>query len=162
MTERQVKARLTKHHPHTVVQILENCGVPLKFLDGGAFRKVYEIPGLPLVLKVPISWRHLQHAKNEYKAWVTVSTSKKFECLRKYMPEVLYFNVNSGILLMRKYAPLKPKRKFSKQLDEIEALVTAITGGTDADLGKYKADNFGLAEDGTLRVIDLGLFLSGE
>lgn len=168
MTEKQVVNQFRRKRPRTVDELLEQCGLSLRFVESGAFRKVYQVDNLPLVVKLPrlggrLEHNAREHAQQEFRAYERIMRSKtKFTSLQPYMPEVLYFNVLGGVTLMRMYDEVPGDYKHRRQMNEINHKVLAVLGEDvchEADLGEDKWDNYGLDRDGALKVIDLGLLL---
>lgn len=169
MTEQEIVGRFKRNRPASVDDLLERCKLTLKYLSCGAFRKVYKIDRLPLVVKLPTAppaedgesqTANLMHARKEYNAWRKIMRSPRFKALRPYMPEVLYFNRNTGTLLMREYKPVLPFRR-RQRMNEINVKVKEVLNLAEVDLGGDKADNYGLDRNGTLKIIDLA-FLNGN
>lgn len=155
MTIQSLIRTLNKNRPSTV-QEFKKLGIKLRFLSEGAFRQVYEIKGLPLVVKFPhdSSDDCIEHSVFEYKHINRILKFKKYKLLKKYMPKVYYFDKKSGIIVFRKYKYVYTKKlKDSTRIVELSDLVNKIMG--------YECDvnggNVGI-EKNTLKILDLGCF----
>lgn len=169
MTEQEVVRQFRGKRPRTVDEMLERCGLTLRFVESGAYRKVYQVANLPLVVKLPRPGGKLEehargHAQQEFNAYKRVLRSKtKYKELQRYMPEVLYFNWFGGVTLMRMYDEVPGDAAHRRRMNDISREVAVALGEQgdwhESDLGEDKWDNYGLDRDGTLKIIDLGLLL---
>ena len=170
----EIKYRLNRYHPSTVEAVLVECGFTLTYLAHGQFRTVFKIGGHPLVLKVPFpdvetNDYHRDHANAEHKMYMKVMRSKeKYAFLKPYMPEVLFHSNATGVTLVEQCKPLEwVPRRFKQAIKDIDAFMVQHKLGIecglgpgnlsiDSDLTLDKYDNFGVARDGTLKILDLG------
>ena len=126
----------------------------------GAFRTVYAVTGLRLVVKFPISKRRpgfrltFFHGRNEYEAVCTVLREPKLAPLRRYMPEI-YFH-EAGVTVMKRYRPALWTDEFDGFSDTFDDLVSDLKFHLkqwNLDTG---VDNFG-RENGQYIFLDTGV-----
>lgn len=120
---------------------------PIRFIASGAFRKVYALTELDLVVKFPIEGDYfsfnLSHAKREINAFFRY---KRIKRLRKYLPNIVYADLSSGVVVMEKY---KRRQADWSGLENTKR----VFKGRLADLGVY---NVFMDKKGNPKVIDLG------
>jgi hypothetical protein len=131
-------------------------GVRCKKIGQGLDRKVYEIVGYPLVVKIQMANSFADQTSAERYAHKRITSSKrKYRTIKKYMPKIYYANVKSGIILMRKYEVMWEK-DVSDACFEIENNLKKTDCG-DTDLHQR---NIGKDRFGNYKIIDLGLFFN--
>ena len=168
MNQATVIKRIKKKQPLDALDLLDACGLPLQLTNWGQFRNVYDVLGTQLVIKVPIQESkasgtriNIQHAREEYAAWKKIKSSRhEYRSLKPYLPDMIYFNSRSGIIVMPKYGPVRWPRGRGRHrvIEELESRFTSALQVTYADI---KEDNLGSDKDGNIKVLDLGP-LSGD
>lgn len=159
MTLGKIVARISRRQPMGVIELLDECHLPLKFLGGGAYRKVYEIVGSGFVVKVPHSKGDIPHATTEFLCWRKIIRSKrKYAALHPYMPVFRYHNKVSGITVMDMYETDFDYNTHEPEMTYINNLTQDVMKNYDNDLEPEKWDNYGLDAKGELKIIDLGYF----
>jgi len=159
-TEKQVKAvidRFVKEKPKNRSD-LEKMGLKLGLIGNGLYREVYRINGLPLVVKLSknAGSSPRDHARAEYRAVRRIQRFKKYAQLRKYMPEIHYFDSKTGVMLMHYYKPLpKGYRCIARLLDHIIELTWPYAAESECDV---HGGNVGLGENNQPILIDMGYF----
>jgi 5-methylthioribose kinase len=156
---------MEKHKPTTIEDIAKRWSV--RKCGQGAFRRVYAVRNLDVVIKIPYActnwWRScapapsegVKHARLEYKAWLRVMTMGRYRALKRYMPDIWYYDSRSGIVIMERYR----KARASFFVTHIGCFIENIIEDLfnlkwELDLG---ADNLGIDRYGNFRLIDLGL-----
>jgi 5-methylthioribose kinase len=135
----------------------------------GAFRVVYKINGLDLVVKVPYFDSGILHSKAEIKALSRINRLKKYKIIREYMPDVYYANTKTGIIVMRYYKPLKYTKINIAAVSILYSLVesvwlecaSSLAGCTDISVNNCGIDAPN-SYSYTIKVIDLGCFLENK
>lgn len=159
--------RLIKHQPRTAQEVLDKCELPLLYIGGGSFRDAYFVVGTDLVIKIP-RWlankkryeKNIQHAKDEYFIWRRMRTSRrKYNAFKKYLPDLLYFNSNTGVIVVRKYEKARYTKANNQLIIELEKAITKIMDTDEADI---HYGNLGVDKDGSVKIIDMGLFIAGN
>lgn len=163
MTKEKIVSLIKRWKPLTVKDILEDCRLPLQYVGGGAFRDVYRIIGTPYVLKIPCedgaTELNLEHSRDEFTAWRRISRNKKFSQLHRFMPEIVYYNRTSGIILVCYYKSLSYSSETLKVARRTEALVRQVLGREWSDI-HYR--NIGIDSNGRYVLLDLGKFTVRE
>jgi hypothetical protein len=153
--------------------ILRVTGFKNRFLDLGAYRKVYKLSDFPLVVKFPIHIPNeegfeedCQHSVLEYKAYKKIlSRNRIYARLIPYLPKLYYINPKTGVLLSHYYRPIL-NTKFRKLGDSIALLLSDIVELSWKRVEKLKPNseldvhsgNLGLDENGRIKIIDMGYF----
>jgi hypothetical protein len=139
--------RFQQHEPRTLRDIMVLAEVPLTYVHSGVFRDAFKTED-GLIVKVPINAEGREHSLTEIRIRRRILTFRKYEALKKYMPQVLYHN-SSGIILMPEY---RQKRLGMAIRQNIGKEFKAALGLADWD---WHWRNFGL--DGKQPIlIDLG------
>lgn len=155
--------RVLQKKQHRTGQELLDLGLPLQFVAEGQFREVYHIVGTSIVVKIPrvrgcshrTHKKNVAHATTEYRAWRRIM-SRGYTEIRPYMPEILYHNKATGLVLMRQYRPVPRLKKNRETLSRLGRSISRIVAETR--FPDVHAGNAGIDEDGNIRLIDLGLF----
>lgn len=167
MTRQTVIRRLRRHQPQDEQDLLEH-GIPLEYVGNGAFRYAYRIPGTSLIVKIPKRKNYngkynevtfddcRDHARAEHDAYINVKHTVEFKALRKYLPEIVYFDHESGLLVMKEYKTRKWSRSWDAKVRELDDMVQSITGSEDTDC---HTSNIAVDERGRPVIIDLGMLL---
>lgn len=159
--------RLKRYQPTTAQEILDKCELPLQYVGGGAFRDVYHVIGTSVVIKVPRKTdkehrteKRIQHSRDEFSIWTRMKNSKrKFRAFAKYLPELIYYNSHTGIIVMRKYEKVRYNKVNNSFANELEEMITKVMGTCDADIHN---GNLGFDKRGNIKIIDMGLFIAGK
>jgi hypothetical protein len=167
MKESVVIRRLMRHMPKDAQEMLDYCGLPLQHIGCGQFRAAYHVLGTSLIVKVPHKGRtrkrteeNVQHSRDEYTVWKRMRASiRKFKALKRYMPELVYYNSLTGIIVVRKYDKLPYSKEHNALIRELELTVTSVMKTKEADI---HYGNLGRDEDGNVKIIDMGLFIGGK
>lgn len=126
-------------------------GLKLKHVGSGAFRKVYQIVGYDLVVKIPrgVGWDKA-HSKTEWYAYKRLKKLKKYKFLHKYLPN-MYCCSKSGTILIDKHT------FKGRSMDQIHKLRTECYDifGDSCDI---YGQNVGLDKKGNLKIVDFGCF----
>lgn len=161
LTVKTAILRIKKRKPKTVNDF-KKIGLPLnkRPIGWGAFREVWKIKGLPLVVKFTIPSSNgvcrdgIWHSVTEVRK---VRQLRKFLWIREYLPKIYYHDSKSGQTVMHFYEPFKEK-ELSYRITYL--LEEAIKQATGVNLGDIQSSNFGIeVKDGRkqLKIIDLGL-----
>ena len=142
-------------------------GIKYRLLDSGAYRTVVKLVGLPLVVKFPLTDMKCdkKHSEYEFRAVNKILRYKrKYRILVKYVPQLYYFNKETGVLVGHYYQPLKGTKK-EKNL--IANLVSDVVDSTwDGRRGHGTEDmwdaNMALNKYGHIKIIDMGFFYENK
>src|SRR5216684_6048992 len=96
---RPTVAKIRTIQPRSVEE-LRAAGVEMRLLGKGLFRKGYKIKNCDLVIKFPIGEEGKIHTRDEVRR---LKRLKKDVILKRFLPEVFYYNKKSGVILMRYY-----------------------------------------------------------
>jgi hypothetical protein len=123
-------------------------GMRLTFIGCGAFRQVFQIAALPLVVKFPKTDDDdlktcIRHSVIEVRK---IKALREFSILRPHLPKIYYFDKASGVIVMEYIDDTKIKSDFADTdaaraygVDRLVArLIKAHTGITVED---FSADN---------------------
>lgn len=159
---KNLKIELNRAQPATLQDFID-LGFKLKYISNGAFRSVHKIKGYDAVIKSFDSSdesHSLRHAEAEYKTVNKILTNKKYKILKPFMPNILYFNQQTGLTVMQFYKNI-PANSSTHFISELVNYIIKISGwripwdGTDA-----WGNNFGYDPINNQIVIrDLGYFL---
>ena len=153
MTIRQVINLLKKHKPKNVAEA-RFIGLKLRQVGQGAFRAVYAIKDLPLVVKFPSPYwtgqrmaSCVDHARFEIRTLKRLSTTK----MKRYLPKIYFTDWKTGVVCMKKVKPLNSSGARSKARQDIEKFFQL-----DKNVHDFAWQN--LAKNGKRTVIiDLGM-----
>jgi hypothetical protein len=171
MTEAEIKKwsidyvvhLLKTHKPKNVLEASKV--LRLEHLGSGAYRSVYKIGGVPMVIKFPLDGRtdEKDHTRAEIRTISTINRLKKYENLRYLMPKMYYKHMGHGVIVMHYYKPLLDSKAkfipaFVKLLDKFVSAVwpEAMKEGESVDIHQQ---NLGIDEDDNIVFTDLGYFL---
>jgi len=161
-TETKVKRiveSFKQHNPKTCLEAEKLCNIELTpVAEQGAYRDTYFVKGAPLVVKFPKNTAGTaSHSRAEIKAVRRILRGKrKYRLLHSYMPEIFYGNVKTGVILMRRYKPLRSK--YDVQIaDTLERLVQVLWPEKVWTTDVHGA-NIALDDDDEFKIIDLGYF----
>jgi hypothetical protein len=149
---------------------IQALGIPIREFGAGsgAFRKVYRVKGLPMVIKIPRAGAdNIAHARAEFKTICRINRFKKYKPLRKYMPEILYFDYSTGIIGMRYYKPIRWTPMNQAASNILEDLVDSYWKNNWDGVTDIGSGNIGFSHDketGNTQIvlIDLGCLLENE
>lgn len=172
LTEKEKIKRLVnklKSRPIKRLADIRKLGIKAWKIDkgNGAYRVVYKVSGLPVVVKLPARFEtDKEHSRQEYKMYKKLK--KNFKQIRKYLPVIYYCNEKTGMVVMRYYKLLKtpPYHEYDNKehpawqdkearyalADHLEKL---YSGASDVS----NSGNVARDTDGQLKVIDLGCFV---
>lgn len=168
LKEQQIKEfveLMEKHNPKTKHDIEVFTGRKLTDISDhdGAYRDVYSVSRLPLVVKIPRNVAYqaecIHHSQQEINTIKRIKRGhKKYSRLQQFMPELFYGNTKTGIIVMRKYK--KPSWSYSKHvisylLREIVELFYIPSSMGDHDVSSA---NIAFKESGDPVIIDFGYF----
>lgn len=149
-----------KSNPKDCMEAESACGIELTpVAEQGAYRDTYFIRGVPLVVKFPNNdgGSH-SHARAEIKSIRRLRRGKKkYKLLQKYIPETYYENLKTGVIVMRRYKPLRSKYDILIA-DVLEKLVSVVWPEHVSDGTDVHGANIALDDKGKLKIIDLGYF----
>jgi hypothetical protein len=165
MTERQkirqVISKLRTYWPITTPEECQSYGIRLcKTGKSGVYRHVYKVWGLPLVIKFPCTDDDKVHAIQEWIVYNKLKYCDKYKKLKKYIPTIYHFNMNTGVSAMRYYRVLGPSNwrqpNHSDEIrDRLQKKVKKIyKHANDVD----NSGNVARDKNGQLKIIDLGCF----
>ena len=152
----------------TLVEILEHkqvrslnglrrLGIPARFIDTGAFRKVFGVRGLNVVIKVPHTPSYKYHIDSEMKAFDRIKSDPMSKILRQHIPKIHYYNKRTRLMVVEKYKFFPTNRSLNitekKKLSRLYTKVKKVFGTTE-DLCIYN-----VGYDGKKFILtDMGLF----
>lgn len=164
LTVRKLVSRMRRQKPQNIDQVLTTTGATVQYLNGGAFRNVFAVHGLPVVIKVPLDMEDedsgagmscMDHARAEWDHYWSIKTDKDYKMLREYLPEFHYFDYQTGLAVMQRYKPLQRYKGSDKDIRKLDDAIRCAFGSTDPDV--YRC-NLGQDEHGAIKFIDLGMF----
>lgn len=148
-----------KYHFESVYDI-KKAGLKIKEIGSGEFRTAYLIEK-QLVAKFPTgdirycksNWGHtaIGHSINEVAAIKKVLKTRKFRPMHRYMPEILYFNEETGVILMHRYDSVSSDKSI------ICGMITDLADDIGLNYCDFHEYNVGINDDGEVKVLDLGL-----
>jgi hypothetical protein len=150
--------KIRDNNPKTVKELIK-LGIKCKLISSGAFRDVYKILTVPLVIKFPTYDDGKEHTLNEVKAVKKIKRLRKYKELKRFMPEIYHSN-SAGVILMYEYKPLDGDVIISQLMAIIVKLI--YQGEPWEDNFDVHSGNLGLDEDGNVVFIDLGYFMRKE
>lgn len=129
----------------------EKLGLKLRRIGEGLFREGYKIVNADMVIKFPKDTEGIKHSLAEVRR---IHRLMKFKILRRHLPEILYFDKASGVLIMRYYPRF---RSFEVQADAMgEALARVISSLTRTHCSDLHTENVRSSEEDDAVIIDLG------
>lgn len=170
LTIRGVASRFRQATPSNVEEALIHCRVPFEFIESGAYRHAFRVPGLPLVAK----FCHIESQMPDESAESALNDSvdhsaveartvnkmkrnkKRYAAILPHLPKIYYANVETGTVLMHQYKTAPETKRID---DRIEEIVTKLQHVYDTDDNfDLNYTNVGIDEDGTIVILDLGMF----
>ena len=163
MRDCDIIRRIKKHDPRKAQDLLDYCELPLQYIGGGMYRDAYHVLGTSVVIKMPRVGKSIeinkQHSRDEITIWKQIRRSKKkYAAFKEYLPEIISHDGRTGITLVRKYDNPKHSRAINKVIKELDAALADVLDLHTADI---HYNNLGLDKDGSIKIIDLGMFLGG-
>lgn len=153
----QFKAKQPKN-----LEAVENMDYTLKPIGDGAYRTVYKIGNLPIVVKVPThtGGSCKRHAIAEWRAVQRILKFKKYIELQPFVPKIYYFDPKSGIMIVHYYkpAPVKYRRSVSMLFERYLPRIWALGYRSKWSTVDTHRDNIAIDEEGVPKLIDLGYF----
>lgn len=155
MTKEEVIALVREKQPKDK-KAFAKLGLTLEQIGEGVYRKVYKIKGTKLVVKIPNKGKSsITHAISEYEAVYYTKKDNKCEAIHNLLPEVYYFNNDTGIMLMRYYYPIRSNKYMISSL--VKQLVEAVHPYAKKKSTDIHSDNIGRAGYHPV-ILDLGYF----
>lgn len=153
---------LASHKPESAKDIIA-LGYELVLLsDEGKFRRTYEVLGHECIIKIPRKytpqpnhevWRNpKRHSQIEVETIRMVMEEDKYEHLRRYVPQVYYSCLETGVVVMPVYRTLTPG-DCTEEADVIGQMFRDTLKKWTAD---YTHKNIMRDGIGNLVVVDLG------
>lgn len=104
-------------------------GMTLRLLGVGAYREAFRIKNSDVVVKFPRTKTESEGKKHGRQEMARIKRLSESTCLREFLPEVVYYDHDTGVIAMRYYGTF---RGFEEQADAmgtmIQKLVTRISG----------------------------------
>lgn len=138
--------RLVRRHNPARPEEFKARGIRLKKLGAGAFRTVYSIIGLPLVVKFPMPGTDFvvnrRHTKTELGR---IKRFKRFRWMRKHLPKVYYSNPVTGVSIIEFVDDSKPmmergiwgnsqQQRMQGMCNMVQDLIYQLTGTRMTDI----------------------------
>lgn len=147
-----------------------------RYIAEGAYRQTFDVRrgtrSLDIVIKFPfdgtgdpsLSARQVaraiaiatQHSRDEHEAITRILTVDKFIPLRRYMPKVLHFDADTGVVVMPKYKRIKWSKEFSVFARTLKHMVEDLIPELLYEFD-YGFANTGVRDDDTYVLLDAGL-----
>lgn len=163
MTRNKILALLKVERPQSMFDLLVDCGFTLQCVGEGRFRTAFRIVGTPWIIKVPASTDRdieiedsIAHSVQEYDAYRRIMRYDRYKPLRSHMPEILYFDRKTGLIVMREYKRLGAV--YSKRHSAVRRKIGRVMRRSAQDLHR---SNFGMDSRGHVKLIDLGRLYGG-
>ena len=164
MTIYDIEYIIKKFEPRTIEEFAD-FGLKIRAIGSGAYRRVYEIVGYGLVVKIPMNRESgydfeddkdsIEHAKLEWSAYKSLKKKKKYKSIKSFLPKI-YACSKSGIVLMKKYERIVGKKKeINKRLKTLQHLLRNMFEGDECDAWWQ---NVALTKKGKLVLFDFGCF----
>jgi len=160
MTRIEKVVQLIKDNGPSELKDFKKLGLKLKRVGIGAFRSVYKIKGVSLVVKFPLNESGKIHSRAEYDVILDINSSWSHnnKILKQYLPEIFYFDPESTVIVMHYYKELShaKARLVEGVIDNLVKLTWPFAKDEDTDIGYA---NLGLSPDGSHPIfLDLGYF----
>ncbi len=157
MTIEDVSKLVMEKNPRNLKDI-KALGIKVRPLGSGAYRYVYKVSRLPLVLKIPIDHpSSRKHSEEEIKVINSIKRLKKYRKLRKYLPTIYFYNPTTRIIGMEYY-----DTKSNPTKNAIADLLCEFIGELCPELESVSIDlhrsNIAFDSAGQIKIIDLGYF----
>jgi hypothetical protein len=136
-----------------------------RWLGEGAFREAFDVrigrKSLGLVIKFPLfeggsNIESIEHARDEISAIDCIRADSHLLALRRYMPDVLYFDQNNGVTVMPKYLPAYGTKEFDGFRDAFDAMLNDLIPGMRYEFDS-SVENFGVTKKREYILLDAGL-----
>lgn len=98
------------------IRAINQLGVKTRLIGSGAFRAVYLVKGLDVVVKIPLDPGALGHARKEIRILRELS---KIHGIKRFVPTLFYSDIRTGVLVVQKYARARSIDKVLKWRSEI-------------------------------------------
>ena len=132
--------RIIKDWKPRTNQDLKKTGLAFTYIGEGAFRRAFQIDGLPLVIKFP----RLDGDDNDARTCIRhsviemrkIEALRKFRLMRPHIPKVYYFDKTSGVIVMEYIDDTQQSTDFANTNDArafginllVQRLIRAYTG----------------------------------
>lgn len=136
--------RIRLARPRPTVKAFRAIGFTLRRIGAGAYRTVYQLDTLPLVVKIPKGGSGVEHNHLEVKRIARLRGG----LFDKNLPKIEYFDKKQGTLVMRFYEI----RTTYQTADLLGKLMSRLTGMTFTDI---KESNMRVGNDGRVKFVDL-------
>jgi len=135
-----------------------------RFIGEGAFRQAFDVrigrKSLGLVIKFPADRadrrEDIYHARDEISAIDRVRTDSHLLALRRYMPEVLYFDHAYGVTVVQKHNPAHRSGRFDGFAAAFDAMLNDLIPAMRYEFDSH-VENFGVTKRGDYILLDAGL-----
>ena len=133
-------------------------------LGSGAYRRVYKLCGIPLVVKFPLTELECdkKHSVLEYKAWGRIIRGqRKYKKLIPYLPKMYFIDDTTGVLISQYCTPLNHSRmkSYARQIAAMVGDIVDLTwDGRMYGTKDMHYENMGIDEHGQIKIIDMGFF----
>ena|SRR5271156_5478361 len=159
----KLKALFEQHKPKTIKEIKHLLPIKVRFLSSGHFRDIYSIKRCEAIIKIPKVYTprpgdveaHVNpviHSRKEIDRIAEINSSPELEHLRRYLPEIIYADRKTGVIVMKKYTR-KKRKKFNLQERILVRMFRDTLKMYTADYGKK---NLLRDENDEPIVVDLG------
>lgn len=160
-----VVRKLRRERPEPTVAAIEAClGLSLRRIGQGAFRSVYHVGTLPIVVKIPLPSKSKEgircnrdHSRREAAKYEKL---RRFPLLRPSLPRVYFHDPKTSLLIIEYIEPTGYKNKVSPTERKLvasnilmEKLIKSLTGVAVSDI----VENNLSVRNRRLMFLDLGL-----
>lgn len=114
---------------------LRAAGLRLRLQGAGAFREAFRFVNCDLIVKFPRSKTTSEGIKHTQEEIERLRQLQKHAKLRRYLPEIFYYDRGSGVIVMRYYPEFEDYEKTADAMGEmIGKLIQAVTGVPCTDI----------------------------
>lgn len=151
-----VLAIFRRYNPSTFEEA-KAIGFKLKYLGEGCFREGYaiEVFPRPLVVKFP-KYKELDniyHSNEEFTIVSSLRKKKEYKVLHRYLPDILYHNKKTGVIVMPLYEKYEYGTDVSNTVETVLANLVTDLGFNDHDV---HCNNIGHLDDEP-KIFDVGI-----
>ena len=151
-----------EHYKPVIASNIVYLGFELREIGQGKFRRCYEVVGHECIVKVPRrydpkphhpTWRNpIHHSQIEVETLRMIMEDDKYEHLRRYVPQVYYSCLETGLVVMPHYLP----PPLAGRHEEMAMLGQMFRDTLKKWTADYIQHNIMRTNDGGLVVVDLG------
>jgi len=136
-----------------------------RWLGEGAFREAFDVriggKSLGLVIKFPLfeggsNLESIEHARDEISAIDCIRADSHLLALRRYMPEVFYFDHANGVTVVQKHNPAHSSSRFDGFVDAFDAMLNDLIPEMRYEFDS-SVENFGVTKKREYILLDAGL-----